>query len=97
MLVLGLRPLEVMTLDIGISGISVVAAVDAPPDAECTLRFFLPRGLESMPIETQVVVAHSVFSGPDDGYRVGMGFRKLTDEQVSAIKVYVSSRAGAVA
>lgn len=89
----GRAALGVNLLDIGVSGISVVAAVDAPTDAECTLRFVLPRGFESMQIETQAVVAHSVFSPSDNGFRVGMGFRRLTDDQLSAIKTYVGAAA----
>jgi len=84
----GREPLAVRMLDISIAGVSIAAAANAPPNASCGIRFSVPSGGESVQIETQVVVNHSVFSRTEDGFRIGLQFKRLTDSQASAIKKF---------
>ena len=87
----GREPLGVRMLDISIAGLSIAAAANAPPNASCGIRFSVPSGGESVQIETQVTVNHSVFSRTEDGFRIGLQFKRLTDAQTSAIKKFVGT------
>ena len=87
----GREPLAVRMLDVSIAGVSIAAAANAPPNASCGVRFSVPSGLESVQIETQVTVNHSVFSRTEDGFRIGLQFKRLTDSQANAIKKFVGT------
>lgn len=88
LLISGRPPLPVKILDAGVSGVSIVAALNAPVDAECGIRFALPTGLQLLTIETKVVVQQSVFSRIDDGFRVGLRFKGLSLDQASALRSF---------
>ena len=91
LLIASRQSLSVRVLDVGVSGISIVTAANAPVDAECGLRFSIPWGLQTLCIEAAVSVAQSVFSRNDDGFRVSLRFKSLTDEQANALRNFVAS------
>lgn len=76
-------------LDISISGVSIAISVNLPTRTECNLRFPLGWGPNMLLIETAVVVEHSVFSRTEDGFRTGLQFKMLSDQQIRAIESYV--------
>jgi hypothetical protein len=51
--------------------------------------FPLGWGPNMLSIETAVVVEHSVFSRTEDGFRTGLQFKTLSDQQIRAIESYV--------
>lgn len=85
----GHRPLPSRLLDICVSGISIAISVSLQTGSECNLRFPLGWGPNMVVIESAVVVVDSVFSRTEDGFRTGLQFKGLTDQQIKAIESYV--------
>lgn len=88
----GARPVAVRSVDIGIGGISVIAAANPPAKTSCVIRVGLPAGALGIKlVEVQASVLHSVFSGREDGFKVGLNFVSLSAEARQAISSYLSS------
>lgn len=80
-------PLRVRTINIGLG---VVAAVNPRPDLACLLRFALPlQPFEGTSIDVQARVSHSVLSGQEDGFKIGLQFVHLPVSAAAAIEQYL--------
>ena len=74
------KTIKVRTLDIALGGMAIVA--DGNPTPGVTFNIRLARPLRSdtpSPFEAKVRVAHSVLSGKEGGFKIGLQFIELSD------------------
>lgn len=85
--------LGVRLLDVSVDGLGVVAAANLAGGTTGTLRFSVPDGHAGrQSFEIGVVVLHSILSGEDDGFRVGMRFEPGLPAAVrSAVEGYINA------
>lgn len=90
----GQPPLAMRTTDISISGIGLVASANPPRGLVVGIRLQLPRAvgvLTPPPVfELQAVVRHSVYSGRESAFRIGLMFVKPSDQLLVAIGNYIA-------
>lgn len=88
-----LPTLTVRTVDIGLCGLCIIAPANLVTRARCTVLFTLPtRDYCSVEVRLEAAVAHCVFSGSDDGFRVGLQFTVVSAEVEAAIAQYLQVR-----
>ncbi|MCX9157363.1 PilZ domain-containing protein [Niveibacterium sp. 24ML] len=88
----GSRPTAVRSVDISLGGMSIIATANPPSKTSCVLRVGLPAGAQGIKlVEVEAKVLHSVFSGREDGFKVGLSFVNLGAEARQAISSYLSS------
>jgi c-di-GMP-binding flagellar brake protein YcgR len=92
MSLLGARPVAVRSVDISAGGMSVIAAANPAAKTPCVIRVGLPgKSLGITLVEVQAIVLHSVFSGREDGFKVGLTFVNPSAEARQAIAAYLAS------
>jgi c-di-GMP-binding flagellar brake protein YcgR len=82
----------VRLLDVSEGGAGIVAPAAAPSGLKFTLRFQLPErvGMAATPVELQSRVVHSVLSRDSAGFRIGVQFLALRDEEIQRLRSYVN-------
>ena len=83
--------LRVRTLDISLGGIGLVVPSNLSRDAVCDIKFRAP--LMGDRVEMLVArgrVTHSILSGPEGGFIIGLQFTDLPVSALAAIRRYVS-------
>ncbi len=83
------QALQVRTLDVSVSGVAIVAAVNPPAGMRLELEFLLPGRKGVVPVRARGQVMHSVLCGAENGFRVGVTFTELDDASRRAIEAYV--------
>jgi c-di-GMP-binding flagellar brake protein YcgR len=84
--------MKTRTMDVSISGLGIVAPVNPPGKTTCTIRFLVPVDTDrQVTVTTSAVVTHSVFSGAEDGFKVGLMFTGLSAETTAILQRYVKS------
>lgn len=87
---IGLAPLQARTLDLSVSGLGLVSPVNPPVGTRCQVRFSVPtREHGPMSIDAFAVVARSIFSSADDGFRVGLMFENLAADAKREVQRFV--------
>lgn len=90
----GQPPLLMRTTDISISGIGLVASANPPRGLQVGLRLrmpFVPSATVAPTVfEVQAVVRHSVYSGRESAFRIGLMFIKPSDKLLVAIGNYIA-------
>ena len=93
LIVAGHPPLEVRTFDIGLGGIGIVASGNPPANLSCTVRVAIPvRPCGTATIELRANVVHSILSGNEDGFKIGLQFVHLPASAESTIKEFLRTR-----
>jgi c-di-GMP-binding flagellar brake protein YcgR len=88
----GQPALMVRTFDIGIGGVGIIAPANLPALLSCRVRIAVPvKGHGSTTVEAQAKVVHSVLSGSEDGFRIGLQFVDLPPVALAAIKQFLLS------
>ena len=78
------------TLDISADGLGLVMPVNVPEKLACTVKFSIPStAAHRLWFEAKAAVVHSVLSGREDGFKIGLQFRRPSSELASAIRAYV--------
>lgn len=78
------------TLDLSMTGVSIVTAVVPPQGAACTIKFSVPLATRgSRNIEVAARIIYSILSGPLHGFRTGLEFMDVLPEVGSAIKSFI--------
>lgn len=83
------QAIQVRTLDVSVSGVAIVAAVNPPAGMQLELEFLVPGRQGVVPIRVHGQVMHSVLCGAENGFRVGVVFRNLDEAARRAIEAYV--------
>lgn len=88
----GRAPIEVRMLDISIGGIGLVSPMNMPHEWSGHVRFTLTRGspgVDTLLVPVQVV--HSVLSGRQGGFVLGMRFVDLPEDTLAVITRYIDA------
>ena len=85
----GHPPFPVRTVDLSTLGASVIAPVNLPAHLACAIQFDVPT--ETTRTEVRATVTQSVYSGGDDGFRVGFRFSSMTTELTNSIRKLLSA------
>lgn len=87
----GGKAFQVRTLDVSVSGVAIVAAVNPPVGMPLEVEFLVPgrSGVTRICLRGQVM--HSVLCGAENGFRVGVGFNAPDEASRRAIEAYVRS------
>lgn len=80
---------QVRTLDVSVSGVAIVAAVNPPAGMSLEVEFLLPGRNGVSRVSARAQVMHSVLCGAENGFRVGVTFSALDETSRRAIDVYV--------
>lgn len=92
LLVAGSPPFPVRALDISAGGMAVVASIRPPQGLTCMVLVTLPDpGRSPVAVELPATVVHSLFSGSEQGVKVGLSFRAMTPETAALVQRYVES------
>jgi c-di-GMP-binding flagellar brake protein YcgR len=84
--------LEVRTFDISVGGIGLVVPLNLRRDSVCDVRVRAPVQAEGMEvIMARGRIAHSILSGKEKGFLIGLEFVTLSDPLLSLIKQYVGT------
>ncbi|EXJ14765.1 hypothetical protein D779_2134 [Imhoffiella purpurea] len=84
------RSFVVYIVDISAGGVRVVAPINPRVGTVFVLRIRLPlRPSGSLPVETRVSVAHSILTGEEDGFVLGLTFLELPNVARNAILDYL--------
>lgn len=80
---------EGKTLDLSLSGLSVLVREPLAANDQCALRFMVPVGTKRCQVEARATVMYCVCSGMD-GFRVGIRFGAVSNDAASLIARYMS-------
>lgn len=82
--------LKVRTLDISAEGIAIVTSGNPNPGITLRIRFPVPSMTGGhKTLETQARVVHSIYSGAEGGFAVGLHFVGLPSDSAKVIRDYV--------
>lgn len=88
-----LPTLTVRTLDISLGGMGIVASANLIMRVRCTALLTIPtRNYGSTQLRLEAAVAHCVFTGAEDGFKIGLQFTVLSAEAEAAIAQYLQAR-----
>jgi c-di-GMP-binding flagellar brake protein YcgR len=88
----GQPPIDVRTIDISVGGMGIAAPFNAPINATCTVRFVLPLPPPADGyVEVRATVAHSMYSGSENAFKVGLTFLDLPAAAEERIRGYVTA------
>lgn len=88
-----LPTLTVRTVDIALGGLCIIAPANLVTRARCDVLFTLPtRDYTSVQLRLEAAVVHCIFSGIDEGFRVGLRFTAVSAEVEAAIAQYLLIR-----
>jgi c-di-GMP-binding flagellar brake protein YcgR len=87
----GNNEFQVRTLDLSLSGLCIVAAINPQPN----LRFRLRMRFDRQPgaaviLESEVQVVHSVLARQESGFRIGLRFIKPSDQLLKAVNNFLA-------
>ena len=85
--------LEVRTFDISLGGIGVVTPFNLKLDGVCDIRVrppILTGGVDVLLARTRI--AHSILSGKEKGFMIGLEFTEIDPGLTDLIKQYVSAK-----
>ncbi|WP_298232721.1 PilZ domain-containing protein [uncultured Azohydromonas sp.] len=85
--------IEVRTFDISVGGIGVVTPMNLRQDVVCDIRVrppILSEGMEVLLARGRI--AHSILSGKEKGFLIGLEFVEIASSMREIIKQYVSIR-----
>ena len=83
--------IEVRTFDISVGGIGVVTPMNLRQDAICDIRVRPPLFVEGLEVLlARGRIAHSILSGKEKGFLIGLEFMGLHAAMADLIKQYVS-------
>ncbi len=83
--------IEVRTTDISVGGIGVVTPMNLRQDAVCDIRVRPPIFTEDMGlIVARGRIAHSILSGREKGFLIGLQFLEIPSSMADLIKQYVN-------
>ncbi len=91
LLVPGRPPFEIHTLDISMGGMGIVSPLNLPYDLLCEIHFTLarePAGVDILSAPARV--AHSILSGREKGFMVGLQFVNLTPNTANIISRFMA-------
>lgn len=81
---------EVRTLDISVGGMCIVAAANPTPGTPMQITCHIPvTGMGTVQIDAHAKVIHSVFSGDEEGFKIGLSFTELPAHCKEAINKFV--------
>jgi c-di-GMP-binding flagellar brake protein YcgR len=81
---------EVRTLDISVGGMCIVAAANPIPGTPMQISCQIPvTGMGPVQIEAHAKVMHSVFSGDEEGFKIGLSFTEISPQCKDAIAKFV--------
>lgn len=83
------QTVRVRTLDVSVSGMAIVAAVNPPPGMSFDIEFELLVGGRGATVRAKAQVMHSVLSSADSGFRIGLNFLSIEPASVTAIEQYL--------
>ena len=84
----GRSPLEVRTLDVGLDGLCVAAAVNVKSNLKCSVEFSLPVNTDGpVAFAVQARVVYSVLS--HDSFKVGLHFMTPSPDALAALGRYL--------
>lgn len=87
----GGQSFPVQTFDISIGGVGVLAPAAARVGTRLAIRVTLPmRPSGQTTFDAIVTVAHSMLSGREEGFKVGLTFTTLEPRAESAIRQYIA-------
>lgn len=80
------KTIKVRTLDIALGGMAIVADGNPNPGVVFNIQLTLPLRADVPPLfEAKVKVAHSVLSGKEGGFKIGLQFIDLNDAAESML------------
>lgn len=85
----GRSGLEVRTLDVSASGMAIVAPSNLPSAAVCIVQLVLPLKKGRFPLQVNARVVHSIFSGTESGFKVGLQFLGPSPNMAAALAQYI--------
>ena len=86
----GTQTFEVRTLDISEGGAAIVAAANPKSGTVFQIRMAIPRkAKDSIPIEAEVQVMHSIFVNSEQGFRIGLRFVRIEPAAAAAITQFL--------
>ncbi|MBI1906687.1 MAG: PilZ domain-containing protein [Rhodocyclales bacterium] len=80
---------EGKTLDLSLSGLSVVVREPLAVHDQCALRLLLPVGGKRCSVDARATVVYCVCSGMD-GFRLGLRFGTMSNEAAALIARYMN-------
>lgn len=88
----GLRPVQVSIVDVSLGGMRVVAPFNPREGDLFGLSTRLPvRPSGSLAVELKVRVTHSILSGHEDGFTLGLVFLDLPAAAAQALRDYLGA------
>lgn len=85
--------IPVHTLDISEGGLCIVTSTNPKPQSEFTIKIQLPASNKRVfSFDANVKVTHSVYSGDDNGFKIGALFTKIDPQAKEIVKQFVSAR-----
>lgn len=83
--------IEVRTFDISVGGIGVVTPMNLRQDVVCDIRVRPPMFVEGAEVLlARGRIAHSILSGKEKGFLIGLEFMEIASSMTDLIKQYVS-------
>ncbi|MDD0811724.1 PilZ domain-containing protein [Curvibacter sp. RS43] len=82
----GRPPLNVRTVELSASGLGLACAVNLAPGLTCTVRLRLIGGEGSVELALPGQLTYSVLSQRDGGFRLGVQFKNLSDDQAKRVE-----------
>ena len=83
--------IEVRTFDISVGGIAIVTPMNLRQDGVCDIRVRSPILAEGLDVLlARARIAHSVLSGKEKGFLIGLEFVEIHSSMTEIIKRYVS-------
>ncbi|MBK7353582.1 MAG: PilZ domain-containing protein [Nitrosomonas sp.] len=84
------KTIKVRTLDIALGGMAIVADGNPNPGVTFNIQLTIPLRADILPLfEAKVRVAHSVLSGREGGFKIGLQFIELSDAAESVLKQFL--------
>lgn len=85
------KTIKVRTLDIALGGMAIVADGNPNSGVVFNIQLTLPLRADTPPalFETKVRVAHSVLSGKEGGFKIGLQFIELSDVTRSMLEQFL--------
>ncbi len=90
LLVADKRIIDIRIVDISLGGMAVIAPFNPPHASLCVVRFALRNSSETnTTLLIRSAVTHSIFSSREDGFKVGLVFRSLSDDAQSVLRQFL--------
>ena len=87
----GAQQLECRGWDLSTGGMSVISPYNLPPGLHFDVVFALTKDGQNIPIEAGVQVQYSSFASDQDGFRVGLMFKRISESSAATVNKWVSA------